>query len=365
MWHGKLKKLHPQLGGMFEWKSDGFSLVESPKESFAVARTARRENPEALQGLHSKNIMLLIDEATGVDEAIFEAGRGSLSADNAFVVMASNPTRLSGTFYDTHHKLREMWECVVVNGEECPLQSQRLRDEIIAQYGKDSNQYRIRVLGEFPRNEDDVVIPMELCEAARYREVEAFGPRVWGVDVARFGSDRTVLVKRCTNATVDKHKSWSGMDTMQTVGRIYAEWQNTTPEQRPVNIFVDVIGIGAGVVDRLIELGLPVVGVNVAESASISDQYMRSRDELWFSARRWLEKKDCKLCDDDTLIAELCLPKYGYINGKLKVESKDEMRKRFPRSPDVADAFCLTFGLGADIMPASYKTLEPEYFPDY
>ena len=267
-------------------------MIEAPQESFTVARTARPEKPEALQGLHSKHVLILVDEASGVAESIFEAGRGALSSEESFVVLTSNPTRLEGLFFETHHKLKAMWGTLQVNGEDCPLQSQLFRDELIHQYGRDSNVYRVRVMGDFPLEESDSVIPMHLCEAAAVRDVKAFGPPVWGVDVARFGGDRTVLIKRCTNATLAAHLSWSGMDTMQSSGKIYAEWNTTLPEDRPGVIFVDVIGVGAGVLDRLLELNLPAVGVNVAEATSIDDRYSRLRDELWFRARRWLEKKD-------------------------------------------------------------------------
>lgn len=219
-------------------------------------------------------------------------------------------------------------------------------------------------MGDFPLEESDTVIPMHLCEAAVVRDVKPFGPPVWGVDVARFGSDRTVLIKRQTNSTLAPHISWAGMDTMQSAGKVYAEWNSTLPEERPGTIFVDVIGVGAGVLDRLLELNLPAVGVNVAEAASIDDRYSRLRDELWFRARRWLEKKDCRLVKDDVLIAELSMPKYSFTStGKIKVESKDEMKKRYPRSPDVADAFCLTFGDSAEYRgPASY---DPPEYPDF
>ncbi len=251
-----------------------------------------------------------------------------------------------------------------MNGEDCPLVGQQFREDIAHQYGRTSSIYSVRVQGDFPSAEDDVVIPLDLCESAKIREVEPFGQIVWGVDVARFGVDRTTLVKRCDNATLAKHKAWGGVDTMQTAGRIYAEWLDTPVEERPITILVDVIGIGAGVVDRLGEIGLPVAGVNVAEEASVSDMYERQRDELWFMARKWLEKKHCKLHDDETLIAELSLPKYKYTSrGRLKVESKDELKKRYPQSPDVADAFCLTFaGAAVSRGPKSY---EPEHFGDF
>lgn len=363
MWHRRLKQKVPALGTKFEWKADQFEMMEAPQESFSVARTARPEKPEALQGLHSKHVLILVDEAPGVAESIFEAARGALASEGSFVVLTGNPTRLEGLFYETHHKLKPMWGTLQVNGEDCPLQDQLFRDEIAHQYGLDSNVYRVRVQGEFPLEEADTVIPMSLCEAAAVRDVKPFGSPVWGVDVARFGSDRTVLVKRCSNATLAPHLSWSGMDTMQSAGKVFAEWNSTLPEDRPGTIFVDVIGVGAGVLDRLLELDLPAVGVNVAEAASIDDRYSRQRDELWFRARRWLERKDCKLTKDDVLIAELSLPKYTFTStGKIKVESKDEMKKRCPRSPDVADAFCLTFGDAAEYR--GKQSYDPPYFED-
>lgn len=364
MWHRKLRERIPALGERFNWKVDEFEMIEAPKESFAVARTARKEKPEALQGLHSKNVMILVDEASGVAEEVFEAGRGALSSENSFVVLAGNPTRLEGLFFETHHKLRPMWETMQVNGEDVPLQDQLYRQEMSYQYGKDSNVYRVRVMGDFPLTESDTVIPLSLCEAAKMREVEVYGRRLWGLDVARFGSDRTVLMERRENGTTGLHKAWSGMDTMQTAGRVYAQWLETPPQDRPEYIFVDLIGIGAGVNDRLQELSLPVVGVNVGEEASVDDQYNRLRDELWFKGRKWLEQKHCKLFPDEILIAELSLPKYSFTStGKLKVESKDELKKRYPRSPDVADAFLLTFAHSAE--HRGKNSYEPEYFEDF
>ncbi len=363
-WHRILTEASPALGELFEWTTDEFRLKEAPKESFAVARTARQEKPEALQGFHSDNLLIEADEASGIADVIFEVGQGSLSSDGSFVILTGNPTRREGFFFRTHTELRDRWAVMHVSGEDGELVDAQFRDDMAHQYGKDSNVYRVRVKGDFPTTEDDVVIPLDLLEAAAMREVTAHGKPVWGVDVARFGGDRTVLVKRVTNATLEKHKSWSGVDTMQTAGRVYAEWLDTPPEDRPESVFVDVIGIGAGVADRLQELGMPAIGVNVAESASIDDRYARLRDELWFNARRWFERKNCKLVDDPTLIAELSLPRYGFTSsGKLKVESKDDLKKRYPRSPDVADALVLTFGQVAE--HKGRQSYEPESFEDF
>jgi len=363
-WHRVLEERYPQLGALLEWTRDEFRLKEAPKESFAVARTARTEKPEALQGFHSDNLLIIADEASGIADVIFEVGQGALSSENAMVILTGNPTRTTGFFFDTHHKMRERWSQVVVNGETCPLVGQQFIDDIAQQYGKDSNVYRVRVQGEFPRSEDDVVIPLELCEQAAVRDVEQFGATRWGIDVARFGADRTVLCKRCDNATLGPHQAWSGMAAMQTAGRVYSEWLDTPLEKRPVSIFIDLIGIGAGVFDRLLELGLPVVGINVAEAAAAGDQYNRLRDELWFRGRKWLEKRHCKLAPDPTLIAELSLPRYTITSsGKLKVEGKDELKKRYPRSPDVADAFLLTMADAAEYQ--QQRAYEPAYYADF
>lgn len=362
-WLRQLQLTMPELASQFEWTRDEFRLKDAPKESFAVARTARADKPEAFAGFHSDNMLIIADEASGIPDVIFEVGQGALSGENTFVILTSNPTRRSGYFFDSHHKNRAQWSCMTINGEECELVSKQFIEDMAYQYGRDSNVYRVRVQGEFPFSEDDVVIPLDLCEEAKVRDVAAFGQEVWGIDVARFGGDRTVLVRRCDNATLGKHESWNGTDLMQTAGRIYAKWLDVPPAERPKQVFVDVIGIGAGVADRLMELGLPVCPVNVAEAASIDNTYNRLRDELWFKARKWLEKKNCKLFDDDVLVAELTLPKYAFTSsGKMKVESKDELKKRYPRSPDVADAFCLTFCHTAE--HRGRESYEPAYFAD-
>jgi hypothetical protein len=215
-------------------------------------------------------------------------------------------------------------------------------------YGRQSSIYKVRVKGDFVGAADGV-ISLELCEAAKIREVEPYASAkvVWGVDVARFGDDSSALAKRKGNVQLAPVEEWWGKDTMQTVGLIKAEWDKTPEKERPAAINVDVIGIGAGVVDRLKELQLPVVGVNVAETEAVNAlqerQFNRLRDELWWKGREWLEAKDCKLCDDEETIGELTTPTYSILsNGLIKIEGKQEMRARGVKSPNRADAWLLT-----------------------
>lgn len=340
------RKMPPDLMAEFEWAAERFYRKDVPQEAFAAARTSRPEKPEALQGFHAENVVFVIDEASGIPDEVFQVAEGALSTDGAFVVMAANPTRMDGYFYDSHHKQRGRWAALHWNAEDSPLVSRDYIEDMAAKYGRESAIYRIRVRGEFAGNPDGV-IPLDLIEGAISREVNAYGPERWGLDVARFGEDRTALAKRHGNAMLVPVKSWRGKDLMQTAGLVKIEYDNA--QRKPEAICVDVIGLGAGVADRMRELGLPVVAVNVAESPSASERYNRLRDELWFKAREWFAGRDVKIVKDDELTAELTMPNYKVLStGKIQVESKDEIKKRAGgnRSPDLADAFCLTFAMG-------------------
>jgi len=344
LWHRRLCERMPPLGAEFAWNKSTFEMISAPQESFAVARTSRPEQPEALQGLHSENVLFLLDEASGIPDGVFQPVEGSLSTPGAYVLMAGNPTRMAGYFYDSHHSLRDHWAALHWDGEESPLVSREFIDHERAVYGADSAVYRIRVKGEFAGSLDGV-IPLELIESAYARDVRVFGPIRWGLDVARFGDDRTALCKRHGNALLEPVQTWRGRDTMQVAGLVVNEYADA--EKKPEAICVDVIGLGAGVVDRLAEEGLPVVGVNVAESPAVTQHYARLRDELWFEARAWFEGRDVRMCRDEALVAELTAPNFKLLStGKKQVEPKDETKKRISRSPDIADAFVLTFARG-------------------
>lgn len=346
-WHRALCDKLPEVGALFEWSKEAYRLKEAPQEGFAVARTARPEKPEALQGFHAQNLLFLIDEASGVSDNVFQVAEGALSTPDCYVVMAANPTRRDGYFFDSHHKDRAHWATLAWSGIDSPMVSREYVEQMKSKYGERSPVYKVRVLGEFV-DAADGVIGLDLCEAAVGRHVEQTqAPVIWGVDVARFGDDSSALAKRRGNWQLEPVREWWGKDTMQTAGLILAEWEKTKPDQRPVAINVDVIGIGAGVVDRLKELNLPVKGINVAEAEATNSskrQYNRLRDELWFECREWLEAKDCRMCDDQETIAELVTPTYSILsNGLIKVEGKDEMKKRGVKSPNRADAWNLTF----------------------
>jgi phage terminase large subunit len=357
---GWINNLPPFLKELLVVTSDRIALKAAPDELFLSARTSRAESPEAMQGVHSPNVLLLADEASGIPQEVFNAARGSMSGESATTVLTGNPTRASGFFFDTHHELKQYWKTYWIYAARSPQApkeeikdgqhrrygslrvSQAFVDEIAASDGEDSNEYRIRVLGQFPTMDDNTVISRDLAEAAAYRDVvlDPQANEVWSVDVARFGDDRSVLLKR-QGQVVTEIQSWKGLDLMQTCGRIKAEYD--VASKKPSVICVDAIGVGGGVADRLLEQNLPIIAVNVSEAPAIGN-YRNLRAELWFRVKDWLVKRVGKIPRDELLIAELCRVRYTYSsNGKIQVESKDEMKKRGLKSPDLADALCLSF----------------------
>jgi phage terminase large subunit len=341
-----INKLPAYMRQLFEITSDRIVLKSSPEASFVSARTSSKEKPEALAGVHSDNVLLIVDEASAVEEAVFESAAGSMSGHNATTVLIGNPTRSSGLFYKTHHELAPEWRTMHVSCVTSPRVTEDFVKQIKDTYGELSNAFRVRVLGEFPLADDDTLIPAELVDAAMRRDIhhDTNEPILFGVDPARFGDDAAVLCVRQGNVVMH-FRSWRGLDLMSLCGAIVNEAEQLKPEE----INVDSIGLGAGLADRLRELGLPVRDVNVSEVSALNPKANRLRDELWISVRDFLAQRACRLPNEESLRADLVTPKYSFTSsGKLQVESKGEMKKRLRRSPDFADALALTFaGRGA------------------
>lgn len=370
-------RLPDMLRALIDITADRIVVRGAEAESFVTAKTAREDKPESLQGMHADNMLLIVDEASGASERALEALYGSMAGANRVMVLISNPTRTSGFFYTTQRgDFALQWRRYQISALPVEAPEDGVRafqctidgDEqwiagMAARYGPESAAFRVHVRGEFPRADDDTVIPLHLVEEAQGREVEVSGTYapIWGVDVARFGDDSSALCKRRANVVTEPVRRYRGLDTMQLSMRIKAEYDGCPPTDRPSVILVDVIGIGAGVVDRLRELGLPVRGVNVSESPAVGDTYLNLRAELWFKALAWLQQRHCRLPSNDEyrgdpeLAAELVAPKYLFSErgNKIKVEAKADIKKRGLPSPDKADAFVLTFAEEAAVAGAS------------
>jgi hypothetical protein len=319
---------------------------------YAQAQLWSEENPDAFAGIHSSyGVCLIMDEASGIPSPIYSVSEGFFTEPtrDRYWFTFSNPRRNTGPFYDSFHSKKSFWKTLQIDSRTVEGTDQQLFQKMIEQYGEDSTVSRVEVMGEFPSSEDDTVIPMGLIRAAIDRDVSltASAPVIWGLDVARFGGDNSALCVRQGN-TVFEITAFSSMDLMQLCGVIKNRYDDATVLDKPQEILIDVIGIGAGVVDRLREQNLPVRGVNVSESSSAKNNYLNLRAELWFAIKDWLAQRDCRLPIDDELASELAAPLYKYTStGKIKIESKDEMRKRGIKSPDKADALALTMASSA------------------
>lgn len=350
------KKLKPPFDDLLEIKSDRIELKSSPESTFISCRTSRQEQPEALAGVHSPSTLLLADESSGIPESVFEAASGSMSGIHATTVLTGNPTRNTGFFYDTHNRLKENWYTMHVS---C-IDSKRVSDDFVNdmknRYGEDSPAYHVRVLGNFPPSESDTVIPVALIDHAMKNDIKVHEDTVsiWALDVARQGNDSSVLCKR-QGPIIHPLTVWNNLDLMQLSGAVKAEYDAVSSSKKPVEVIVDSVGMGAGVLDRLRELGLPARGLNVSERSMQKETYINLRAELWFKCKAWLEGMDVKIPHDDRLWAELAAPRYHFTSsGKIQVESKEAMKKRGINSPDRADAVCLS--LANEMTTMAYGT---------
>jgi phage terminase large subunit len=369
------KKLPAFVRDLLNFYTDEINLKADPEGSFLIARTADPNKPEAFQGMHSANIMLIWDEASGIDERLFNAARGSMASPNAVRIMAGNPTRLHNTFHRAFTTHAEKNFKIHVSSVGLPTVDQDFVDEVRDEFGEDSNEYRIRVLGEFPETDDDSYISNALVKAAMARNIvrPPLSRVAYGVDPSRSPDgrgDNTVITPRYGLHYIGKQKVFRKKDTMQIVGEIVAMAEEDRNEyvrecrllgrpllympQIPAAVVVDVIGIGAGVVDRLVELGFNVIAVNAAETSSDDRSCLRERDALWKRGLTWLKDARSKLPKCDLLAVEMTSAHYDHSSaGVLAIESKKSMKKRGLRSPDRADSLFLALSCPPDLLVAA------------
>src|SRR3990167_1580564 len=329
------------------WQSDKIFFKEAGgKEWFAVARTANpkasgEEQAETLAGFHEDYLMVLADEASGISESVFKPLEGTLTGRCNFIVVIFNPTRSTGFAIDSQQKYRSSWVCLHWDGE----QSERVTKEHILntqkKYGRDSNYFRIRINGLPPIADESILIPWDWVMDAVDRDIEPtdLDPLVFGLDVGA-GGDPSALLQR-QGPKVHKIDTFDTVDSEKltgwALGKIY--------DAEPSDVFIDIIGWGWGVAGNLKtrQHTAQVWDVNVAEAASISDRYFRLRDELWWNLREKFQQQAISIINDEELIGELTTIKWEEDgNGKIKIESKKDLRKRGLSSPNKADALCLT-----------------------
>lgn len=341
------RKMPHWLADRLEISTGYLRLKGHEKNCFATARTAKKDRPEALQGFHDENLMFIVDEASGVDNIIFEVAHGSLSTEGCLFILTGNPTRADGYFKESFGKNRRDFKTYAINSELVSRCSRDLIERVSSQYGVDSDVYRVRVQGEFPLGNNDAYIPLWLLEEAIGREVEPIDVMPnWGVDVARYGNCASALSKRGGNVQRECVKLLYKRSIPEVAGWVIHEYRHTPEKDKPGYIIVDAIGLGAGVADLLEqEIGTEceILMLNVGETSYTPD-CIKLRDYLYQQTLEWFSSKAVRIEDDAALVSDLSVVRGAYDSrGKLKIELKDGMIKRLGRSPDAGDSFILTF----------------------
>lgn len=321
---------------------------------------------EGAAGTSGAHLLFIVDEASGVEDYIFHTLLGNM-AGGGTLVMISNPTRPGGFFYDAFNSRAALWRTYKISSRESPnvlsgtadfpgMATRDWVDEMAEAWGRGTALYQVHVEGEFPAQADDCIIPLgdvlagierykaECDERGELQWDEHDGPLELGVDVARFGDDESVIAARRGRKLLAlvPVRNADGPTLAARVSRLAAELNRGPVDARPL-VKVDIIGVGASVFDFLArDSSLRVVGVNVAESATDSERFANRRAELWHHLARWLRNGGA-IPDDSKLQAELAAPRYDYSDpkGRMRVEAKDQFKRRLNRSPDRADAVAL------------------------
>lgn len=317
------------------------------EEWYCTGQTCREENSESFAGQHAANStsFYINDEGSAIPEKIYEVQEGGMTDGEPMQFTFGNPTRNTGKFHAMFNRLRHRYNTRTIDSRTVQVTNKKLIEEWIADFGEDSDFVRVRVRGVFPRASSLQFISGGSVLAAQQLDVPdvAHSPVVIGVDVARFGDDQCVIyLRKGMDAKTMGIYKYRDMDTMTLASRVaelieqYKQWVRA--------VFVDETGIGAGVADRLLQMGYKqTVGVNFG-SRSPDRTCVNMRTYMWRQMRDFIEHGGC-IPDDEEMDADLTGVEYGYrdSDNAIKLERKEDMKKRGLASPDIGDALALTF----------------------
>jgi hypothetical protein len=337
LWHKRAINAH-----WFKWTATKFFHLEHPETWFVAATPNTEHNSEAFAGLHGTHVLIIYDEASGIPDKIWEVSEGAMTDPRAMWFVYGNPTKNTGKFRECFASDGHRWAHHNIDSRTAKMTNKK---EIAAQikvYGIDSDFIKVRVLGQFPMAGDMQFIRSDVVDRCMLTEApyEAYFqlPIVLGVDVARYGDDRTVIAIRQGRKVLEMRK-YRELDTMQVAQRV----AEAIREFRPAATFVDGVGIGAGVVDRLRMLGFDIVEVIAGAKAQDIELYYNKRVEMWDRMRTWLSAGADIPTDTDTR-KDLIGIEYGYNDKEqMRLERKADMKKRGLNSPDDGDAIAHTF----------------------
>lgn len=329
------------------------------KLHYGAASAVATDKKELIEGAHAEQILYIFDESKAISNDVFDAAEGAFSGAGvggaeAYALAQSTPGEPSGRFYDIHArkpglrdwKIKHVTAARAMSAGRMSADWKQARKE---QWGEESAVYQNRVLGEFFASSEDVTIPLAWVEAANERWLvwndagrpEPAGRKIVGIDVARGGSDLSVLSER-QGPIVLSITRMAVADTLKVAdaGRMMMTHQTDLA-------VVDVIGVGAGIVDTYRRQSVPVIAFNASRSNKMRDRsgefpFLNNRATMWWTLREMLDpafSPELAFPPDDELTGELTAPKWWVTaGGKIAVESKDDIRKRLGRSTDTADS---------------------------
>lgn len=387
-WHYRMPE---QLRDQFVVTKTHISHKKYGDTWFATARTSNK--PENMQGFHGDHILVVVDEASGVAQNIYEVIEGILSnagehGQEARILMGGNPTQTSGEFYSAFHKNRKLYDRLTVSGDPdvspglilpgeklfiSKRVTQKYRDVMKGKYG-DGPVYDVRVRGLFPRAADDAVIALEWAERAQYIKLPHFDdiadPITLVMDPARYGGNKTTLGVFRKGHCLAIYK-WPKTSTNEAADILLEAFKygGYGVGSIPVSaVIVDEPGVGGGVIDSAIRAGVPIIPYNGSAAlikGTDPDEHLRMfsnrRSRDWWMLRRKFEQSLSKIPEDEDIVNELASVKYEYVNEKIKVESKRDMIERLGEdaSPDLADT--LVMGLTPYIGVASEASFTADF----
>jgi hypothetical protein len=355
------------LSKAFTWTQTKIFCNQHPKTWFLSARsypkTADLETlGKTLSGIHSKFVLFLIDESGDIPVQVGKAAEqavGETLGRKGFIkiMQAGNPISINGMLYDASKS--DNWVITRITGDpDDPDRSPRIdagwAQEQIDKYGREDAWVMSYILGKFPKSGLNTLLSPDEVEDAMKRgarpEEYAYAQKRLGIDVARFGLDSTVIFPRQGKVAYKpvQMRQATGPEIAARVAAAKAQWGSE------LELIDDTGGFGATVIDQLRLGGHGCMGINFSSKPS-NAKYYNKRAEMWFLMAEWVKRGGC-LPRDPELKKELCAPQYSFNNGKLILESKDQIKKRLGMSPDKADALALTFA-----MPDMPATDEFEY----
>lgn len=313
--------------------------------------TWNEQNTEAFAGLHNKGkrILLVFDEASAIADKVWEVAEGALTDEGTEIIWLAfgNPTRNTGRFRECFGSRSHRWKTYQIDSRTVDGTNKEQIEKWRQDYGEDSDWFRVRVRGEFPRAGSTQFIPGDIVEAARHYQAVGYErlPKIMSADVARFGDDQTVIGYRQGrfSAILGKYR---GLDSVQVALRVI-EFMGS---EKPDAVVIDEDGVGGPVLDQIRFRGYTkgLYGFH-GGAAAHSNKYFNRIAEMWGETRDWL-KGGAQIPNDPELADQLTSREYGFANGKvnfgsIKLESKDDMKTRGLASPDCADMLAMTFSV--------------------